>query len=43
MKIVFINDFSTDGTANVLKRIVEPKAQFKIYDNKRKGFGRGNN
>tara|TARA_B100000470_G_scaffold220151_1_gene208151 strand:+ start:666 stop:1376 length:711 start_codon:yes stop_codon:yes gene_type:complete len=38
-EIIFINDFSTDSTANVLKRIIEPKTQFKIYDNKRKGLG----
>jgi len=38
-EIVFINDFSTDNTTNILKRIIEHKTQFKIYDNKRKGLG----
>jgi len=38
-EIVLINDFSTDNTFLVLKKLIENKNQFKLYNNKKKGLG----
>ena len=34
-EIVLINDFSTDNTFLVLKKLIENKNQFKLYNNKK--------
>ena len=38
-EIIFINDFSTDNTAKIIKELIETKPQINIYENKRKGLG----
>ena len=38
-EIVLRNDFSTDNTFLVLKKLIENKNQFKLYNNKKKGLG----
>ena len=38
-EIIFINDFSTDNTANVTKELIKTKPQINIYDNNKKGLG----
>ena len=38
-EIIFINDFSTDNTAKIIKELIKTKPQINIYENKRKGLG----
>ena len=38
-EIIFINDFSTDNTFEVIKASIETKPQINIYNNQRKGLG----
>ena len=38
-EVIFINDFSEDNTKNVLEEIIKTKAQFNLYDNKKRGLG----
>jgi dolichol-phosphate mannosyltransferase len=38
-EIIFINDFSSDNTSEVIKKLIESKHQINIYDNKKKGLG----
>ena len=38
-EVIFINDFSIDGTLEKVKQICENKKKFKIYDNTKKGLG----
>jgi len=38
-EIIFINDFSTDNTFEVIKGLIEAKPQINIYNNQRKGLG----
>jgi len=38
-EIIFIDDFSTDDTAEAIKELIKTKPQIKIYNNKRKGLG----
>jgi dolichol-phosphate mannosyltransferase len=38
-EIIFINDFSTDRTSEVIKELIKFKPQISIHDNKRKGLG----
>ena len=38
-EIIFINDFSTDNTVSVVKKLIETNAQINVYDNQRKGLG----
>jgi len=38
-EIIFINDFSTDNTAKIIKDLIKTETQINIYDNKKKGLG----
>jgi len=38
-EIIFINDFSTDNTLEVIKKLIISKNQIAIYENKKKGLG----
>ena len=38
-EIIFINDFSTDNTAQIIEEIIRSKIQIKFHNNKRKGLG----
>ena len=38
-EIIFINDFSTDNTAQIIEEIIKNKIQIKLHNNKRKGLG----
>ena len=38
-EIIFINDFSTDNTPELIKEIIKTKEQISLYDNKKKGLG----
>ncbi len=38
-EIIFINDFSTDNTVSVVKKLIETNAQINVYDNQKKGLG----
>ena len=38
-EIIFINDFSTDNTFEVIKGLIEKKPQINIFNNQRKGLG----
>ena len=38
-EIIFINDFSTDNTLTIVKKLIETNSQINIYDNQRKGLG----
>ena len=38
-EIIFINDFSTDNTFEVIKGLIETKPQINIYNNQKKGLG----
>ena len=37
-EIIFIDDFSADNTAEVIKELIKTRPQIKIYKNNRKGF-----
>ena len=38
-EIIFINDFSSDNTSEVIKELIKTTPQISIYDNKKKGLG----
>ena len=38
-EIIFINDFSTDNTFEVIKGLIETEPKINIYNNRRKGLG----
>ncbi len=38
-EIIFINDFSTDNTENVIKELTKEKEQIYVFNNERKGLG----
>ena len=38
-EIVFINDFSTDNSAGIIKDLIKNEPKINIYDNKKKGLG----
>ena len=38
-EIIFINDFSTDNTANLTNKIIKNKTQINLYENKKRGLG----
>ena len=38
-EIIFINDFSSDNTAQVTEKIIQNKLQINLYNNTRKGLG----
>ena len=38
-EIIFINDFSTDNTATVIKKLIENNPKINIYENNKKGLG----
>ena len=38
-EIIFINDFSTDNTAQTIEELIKAKSQVQIYNKKKKGLG----
>ena len=38
-EVLFINDFSTDGTLQKANKIADENKNFKVFDNKKKGLG----
>ena len=38
-EIIFVNDFSTDRTFELIKKISATKTQINLYNNKKKGLG----
>ena len=38
-EIIFINDFSTDATKQVIEKTIHSRKQVSLYDNKKKGLG----
>ena len=38
-EVLFINDFSTDGTLQKANKIAEENINFKVFDNKKRGLG----
>ena len=38
-EIIFINDFSSDNTVEVIKELIKTKPQINVYNNQRKGLG----
>ena len=38
-EVLFINDFSTDGTLQKANKIAEENKNFKVFDNKKRGLG----
>ena len=38
-EIIFVNDFSTDNTSNVIEELIKTKDTFNFYENTKKGLG----
>ena len=38
-EIIFVNDFSTDETVNIIEKIINTKEQMYLFNNKRRGLG----
>jgi len=38
-EVIFINDFSTDNTVDIVNELIMDKSQISIFENKRKGLG----
>ena len=38
-EVIFVNDFSTDGTFQKISEIAKENINFKVFDNEKKGLG----